>query len=69
MRDLGLRQVRVRHHGTLARIEVAPEELDAAFALRQQVDAGVRAAGYLYVALDLRGYRSGSLNEGIAHAG
>jgi len=68
VRSLGLRQVRVRHHGALARVEVAPEELDAAFALRDQVDAGVRAAGYLYVALDLRGYRSGSLNEGMVHA-
>lgn len=65
VRSLGLQQVRVRHHGALARIEVAPEELEAAFALRQQVDVGVRAAGYRYVTLDLRGYRSGSLNEGL----
>lgn len=65
VRSLGLQQVRVRHHDALARIEVAPEELEAAFALRQQVDAGVRAAGYRYVTLDLRGYRSGSLNEGL----
>ncbi len=68
VRSLGLRQVRVRHHGALARIEVAPEELGAAFALRETLDSGVRAAGYRFVALDLRGYRSGSLNEGLDHA-
>ena len=68
VRSLGLRQVRVRHHGAVARIEVAPEELSAAFALRETLDSGVRAAGYRFVALDLRGYRSGSLNEGLDHA-
>ncbi len=63
VRALGLRQVRVRHHGVLARIEVAPEEMAAAFDQRQALDAAVRAAGYLYAALDLRGYRSGSQND------
>lgn len=63
LRDAGFRQVRVRHHGNLARIEVAPEELVRAFEQRALIDEGVRAAGYLYATLDLRGYRSGSLND------
>lgn len=62
LRRLGLRQVRVRHHEALARIEVAAAELDAAFAARDAiVDAG-RVAGYTFVTLDLAGYRQGSLN-------
>jgi len=59
---LGLRQVRVRHHEALARIEVAKDELASAFAARDAiVDAG-KALGFTYVALDLAGYRTGSLN-------
>jgi pyridinium-3,5-biscarboxylic acid mononucleotide sulfurtransferase len=60
---LGFRQVRVRHHGDLARIEVEPPELEHLFELRRQVVAGVRAAGYAFVALDLDGYATGSLNR------
>ncbi|WIG61728.1 MAG: ATP-utilizing enzyme of the PP-loop superfamily [Ktedonobacterales bacterium] len=67
LRKLGLRQVRVRHHEQVARIEIDPAEfprlLDAD--LREQVVAEVRAAGYLFVTLDLRGYRTGSLNEAL----
>ena len=63
LRELGLRQVRVRHHGDVARVEVDPIELDEAFRLRQEVAGAVRSAGYAYVALDLDGFRSGSLNE------
>jgi len=66
---LGLRQVRVRHHGDVARVEVEPGELGAAFALRSEITAGVRAAGYRYVALDLEGFRSGSLNEALRPKG
>jgi uncharacterized protein len=66
LRELGLRQFRVRHHGDVARIEVAPDELERAFALRQESWAAVRAAGYRFVALDLLGYRSGALNELLA---
>src|SRR3989441_4160567 len=60
---LGFRQVRVRHHGEVARIEVEPEEMARAFAVRQELLAGVRAAGYTFVALDLEGYSTGSLNR------
>jgi uncharacterized protein len=59
---LGFSQLRVRHHGAVARIEIAEEELARAFARRSEVVAAVRAAGYRYVTLDLEGYRSGSLN-------
>ncbi len=65
LREAGFRQIRVRHHGNLARIEVAPDELARAFEQRALIDEGVRAAGYLYVTLDLRGYRSGSLNDAL----
>lgn len=61
---LGFRQVRVRHHGEVARIEVGPDELDRMLdpATRERALQGVTAAGYRYAALDLKGYRSGSLN-------
>src|SRR2546425_6264759 len=60
---LGFRQVRVRHHGEVARIEVEPEEMARAFASREELLEGVRAAGYTFVALDLEGYSTGSLNR------
>lgn len=63
LRGLGLTELRVRHHGDVARVEIGAAELDAAFARRAEVTAAVRAAGYRYVALDLDGFRSGSLNE------
>ena len=59
---LGFEQVRVRHYGDTARIEVDLAELDRVLAARQAVVAGVRAAGYRYVTLDLEGFRSGNLN-------
>ena len=59
---LGLRQVRVRHHEKLARIEVANEQLEEAFAARAAIVAAGKAAGFTYVSLDLAGYRTGSLN-------
>jgi uncharacterized protein len=60
---LGFRQVRVRHHRDVARIEVEPSEIGRLLELRGQVVAGVRAAGYAFVALDLEGYATGSLNR------
>jgi uncharacterized protein len=67
LRRLGFRQVRVRHHDNLARIEVGQDELPRLLDgdLRERVVAAVRAAGYLYVTLDLQGYRTGSLNESL----
>lgn len=63
IRDLGFRQVRVRHHGDVARIEVEPPELERLFAERGKVVERVRAAGYKFVSLDLEGYSTGSLNR------
>jgi pyridinium-3,5-biscarboxylic acid mononucleotide sulfurtransferase len=62
LREEGFRQVRVRHHGEIARLEVGPEEMERAFALREKISAELREAGFLYVTLDLSGYKSGSLN-------
>jgi uncharacterized protein len=59
---LGFRQLRVRHYGDLARLEVDLSDLAAAVERREDVVAVVRAAGYRYVTLDLEGFRSGSLN-------
>lgn len=66
LRALGIEQFRVRSHGTIARIEVEPEGLDGAWASREQIAEAVRAAGFAYAALDLEGYRSGSMNEVLA---
>ena len=63
LREHGFRQFRVRHHGDVARLELAPDELARALELREVLAAAIRAAGYTFVALDLRGYRSGSMNE------
>jgi pyridinium-3,5-biscarboxylic acid mononucleotide sulfurtransferase len=62
---LGLRRFRVRHHGSVARIEIAPEEMDSSLnrEIFQRIGAAVRAAGFQYAAVDCDGYRSGSMNE------
>ena len=65
LRRLGLSQVRVRHHGDTARIEVLPDEIDKLLArnIREEVTRRLKKLGYTYVSLDLEGYRTGSLNE------
>ena len=67
LRALGFRVFRVRHHDTVARIEIARDEM--ARALDPEISAAIvtalKAAGYRYVSLDLQGYRTGSLNEGL----
>jgi uncharacterized protein len=67
LRAEGFRVIRVRHHGELARIEVGREELPRLLerAVSDRIDAAIRALGFRYVTVDLRGYRLGSLNEGI----
>ncbi|HUT31846.1 MAG TPA: ATP-dependent sacrificial sulfur transferase LarE [Planctomycetota bacterium] len=62
---LGFGGLRVRHHGTIARIELRPDDIARAAepALRARIVAELKAVGYQYVALDLEGYRTGSLNE------
>ncbi|HET6230851.1 MAG TPA: ATP-dependent sacrificial sulfur transferase LarE [Longimicrobiaceae bacterium] len=65
LRARGFRDFRVRHHGTVARLEVHPSEIARVAALRAEIDADVRATGFGRVLLDLQGYRRGSLNEGL----
>jgi len=65
---LGLGQLRVRHHGDAARLEVEPEALGDVLARRDEVVAAVRGAGFTFVALDLEGFRSGSLNRALGQA-
>jgi uncharacterized protein len=69
LRSEGFRQVRVRHHGEIARLEVGPEEMERAFGLREEISAELKDAGFLYVALDLSGYASGSLNATLGRKG
>jgi len=65
LRDLGFRQFRVRLHENLARVEIAQEELPRAMSpeMAASISAHLKAVGFTYVALDLEGYRQGSLNE------
>ena len=65
LRSRGYRQVRVRHHGEIARLEVGEAELEKAFTEREEISAELTEAGFLYVTLDLAGYRSGSLNAAL----
>lgn len=63
--DMGFKEVRVRCHGKLARIEVAENDFAKAAAHRKEIAAAVKNAGFLYAALDLEGFRSGSLNAAL----
>ena len=65
LRALGFAQLRVRHYGDLARLEVPVDSFDAVLAQRSEVIAAVHAAGYRYVTLDLEGFRSGNLNSAL----
>lgn len=67
LRDLGFRVLRVRHHGDVARIELGRDEMARALdpEISKAIDTALRAIGFKYVALDLKGYRLGSLNETI----
>ncbi len=65
LRSLGFSQLRVRHHGRIARIEVNPEEFGKIVdeKTRKEIVQNLKKIGYLYVTLDLAGYRTGSMNE------
>lgn len=67
LRGLGFRICRVRHHDSIARLEIAREELPRALEpeIAETIDRELRAIGYQHVALDLRGYRLGSLNAAL----
>lgn len=60
---LGISQPRVRHHGTIARLEVPPDEMEIIFSARNRILEEFKSLGFLYVTLDLQGYRSGSMDE------
>jgi len=68
LRELGFHQFRVRLHEKLARVEIAPVEMTRAMSpeMAAAISARLKAAGFTYVALDLEGYRQGSLNENLA---
>lgn len=63
--DLGFRQVRVRHHETLARIEIAEDQFPKIMEkeIRDQIYERFKEIGFAYVSLDMAGYRTGSMNE------
>jgi uncharacterized protein len=65
LRDLGFRQVRLRHHAELARVEIDPSELPEALdpAMAKAIVAAIKPLGFRFVSLDLEGYRTGALNE------
>ncbi len=67
MKSLGFRQFRVRHHDRLARLEIAQEEMGRLWedGIRDAIVARLRELGYLYVTVDLQGFRSGSANEAL----
>lgn len=68
LNKLGFYQVRVRHHDTIARIEVMPNEIEKLIEMRDAIYEKFRALGFTYVTLDLQGYRTGSMNETLQDA-
>jgi len=69
LHTLNLKQCRVRHHGSIARIEVEPGDIDLFqdHKMRQAVTKKFKTLGFTYITLDLQGYRSGSMNEVLSH--
>jgi pyridinium-3,5-biscarboxylic acid mononucleotide sulfurtransferase len=67
MKELGFREFRVRYHGDVARIEIAQEEMDRAFAkpVREAIVKRFKEVGFKFISLDLQGFRSGSLNQAL----
>ncbi len=65
LHSLGFKQVRVRHHGSVARIEVGPDEIPLAMdeEVRAQITSHLQSLGFHFIALDLKGFRTGSMNE------
>lgn len=67
LRALGFKQMRVRHHGDIVRIEIAPDEMPRALntEMAGRIDAAFKQLGFKFVTLDLEGYRAGALNEAL----
>ncbi|MGG3466133.1 ATP-dependent sacrificial sulfur transferase LarE [Neobacillus pocheonensis] len=68
LKEIGLYQVRVRHHDKMARIEVDPEEMEMVLHHCESIESKLKSLGFLYVALDLSGYRTGSMNKLVKKA-
>jgi uncharacterized protein len=66
LKNIGFSELRVRHYGDVARVELPLEQLGRALELREEIVKGVQEAGYLYVTLDLEGLRSGNLNRALS---
>ena len=66
--DLGFKVYRARHHGEIVRLELGPEEMEKAmyYDVREEITAYAKSIGFTYVTLDLEGYRTGSMNEGLS---
>ncbi|MEM7345852.1 MAG: ATP-dependent sacrificial sulfur transferase LarE [Chloroflexota bacterium] len=67
LKQMGFRQLRVRHHDQVARIEVEPADFEAVVQQRQEIVEKFEHLGYAYTTLDLVGFRSGSMNEVVTH--
>jgi len=67
LRQLGFPELRVRHHDTLARIEIPESMIIQAITQRHEIVEAIKAVGYVYVTLDLQGLRRGSMNEALTH--
>ena len=67
LRALGFRVLRVRHHGEVARVELGRDEMPKAIepVMAEKIDTALRSAGFKFVTIDIKGYRLGSLNEGV----
>lgn len=65
LRKLGFTQFRIRSHDNLARLEFISEEMDKAWLLRDEIDIICRKAGFIYATFDLKGYRTGAMNEAL----
>ncbi|MDP2939160.1 MAG: ATP-dependent sacrificial sulfur transferase LarE [Candidatus Omnitrophota bacterium] len=66
LRNLGFKQVRLRHHKNIARIEVPKVDLPKVLKHKKSIIENLKILGYTYICVDLEGYRSGSMNEGLA---
>ncbi len=65
LRDLGFRQFRIRSHGDLARIELASEDMDNGWKKRNEIVCRCKESGFVFVSMDLEGYRIGAMNEAL----
>ncbi len=69
LKQMGFKQLRVRHHNDMARLEIDLPEFEAVFSQREQIVAQLTALGYTYITLDLAGFQSGSMNKALLNRG